>query len=135
MEELTSIRLDIWLDVACILKSRSQAQNACRLGRVEVNGQKGKAHRAVRPGDDIIVHFPGGRRRILKVRALAEKHIPKAEARNLYEDLTPEPSREEVELRRLQRLSAPTPRPRGSGAPKKKERRKLRRAKEAWLDD
>jgi len=135
MEEKPTVRLDIWLDVACIHKSRSQAQKACQLGRVEVNGQRGKAHRAIGPGDEIIVSFPGGRKRILRVEATAEKHLPKAQARLLYDDLTPKPTPEELELRYLQRLSAPTPRPRGAGAPKKKERRKIRRAKEGHLED
>lgn len=135
MEELSSVRLDVWLDVACILKSRSQAQNACRLGRVSVNGQRGKAHRKIRPGDSIIVSFPGGRKRILKVVDLAEKHLPRAEARKLYEDLTPAPSAEEMELRRLVRLSDPKPRPKGAGAPKKRERRKIRRAKEGLFEE
>jgi ribosome-associated heat shock protein Hsp15 len=129
------IRLDIWLDVACVYKSRSQAQTACKRGRVEVNGQPGKPHRQVRPGDEIRIAIPGGRTRILVVRDVAETHIPRAQARELYEDLTPAPSPEEVELRRMQRLSAPTARPRGAGAPKKKERRQLRRAKEGLPDD
>ena len=43
---------------------------------------------------------PFGRKQRLKVRALAERHIAKAEARQLYEDLTPPPTPEEIELRR-----------------------------------
>ncbi len=54
-----SLRLDIWLDVACIFKTRSQAQTACKNGRVEVNGDNGKAHRAVRPGDGIKISLVG----------------------------------------------------------------------------
>jgi len=135
MEELRGLRLDIWLDVACVLKSRSQAQRACKLGRVQVNGQRGKASRVLHVGDSLEVSFPGGRKRILKVLGLADRHLPRAEARKLYEDLTPEPTPEEVELRRLLRLSSPAPRPRGAGAPKKKERREIRRVKEAFLDD
>jgi ribosome-associated heat shock protein Hsp15 len=129
------IRLDIWLDVACVYKSRSQAQTACRRGRVEVNGQHGKPHRVVRPGDELRIAIPGGKSRILIVKGVAETHIPKAQARELYDDLTPAPTPEEIELRRMQRLSAPVARPQGSGAPKKRERRLLRRAKEGLLDD
>jgi ribosome-associated heat shock protein Hsp15 len=43
----------------------------------------------------------------VRVAALADKHLPRAEARKLYEDLTPPPSPEEIELRRLERLSRP----------------------------
>lgn len=130
MTDPESVRLDIWLDVACIFKTRSQAQTACQRGRVEVNGDHGKPHRAVRPGDRIRVSYPGGRKRILEVVALETNSVSKARARELYIDHTPPPTPEEIELRRMQRLSMPPRRPRGSGAPKKQERRKLRRLKE-----
>lgn len=128
--EPASVRLDVWLDVACIYKTRSQAQHACTLGRVEVNGHHGKPHRALRVGDEIRISLPGGRHRILEVAALAEQHVSRAEARTLYVDHTPPPTPEELELRRMQRLAAPPRRLPGAGAPKKKERRELRRLKE-----
>lgn len=132
---MQSLRLDIWLDVACLFKTRSQAQNACQRGRVDVNGQNGKPHRAIRPGDRINISMPGGGKRIVVVKALTDKHIPRAQARELFDDLTPKPTPEELELRKLQRLSTPAPRVRGAGAPKKKERRQLRRAKEGWGEE
>ena len=127
-----SVRLDIWLDVACIFKTRSQAQTACQRGRVEVNGDRGKPHRAVRPGDTIRIRIPGGRRRIIEVLELESTNVSKARARELYADHTPPPTPEEIELRRMQRLSAPQKRVPGSGAPKKRERRDVRRLKEEW---
>ena len=129
-----AIRLDIWLDVACIFKTRSQAQTACRRGRVEVNGDRGKPHRAVRVGDTIRVRMPGGWHRILEVSEIESASVSKARARELYADHTPEPSREEIELRRMQRLSEPPRRERGAGSPKKRERRDLRRLKESNLN-
>lgn len=129
-EPLEPVRLDVWLDVACLFKTRSQAQTACRGGKVEVDGVRAKPHRAVRIGNEISITYGAGRRKIVKVRSLAASHVPKAEARQLYEDLTPPPSPEEQELRRLQRLSQPPRRPRGTGAPSKKDRRLLRKIKE-----
>lgn len=123
-------RLDIWLDVACIFKTRSQAQTACRRGRVEVNGDHGKPHRAVRPGDTIRIQIGSGRRRTIEVVEIESTNVSKARARELYIDHTPPPTPEEVELRRMQRMSAPPKRPPGAGAPKKAERRRLRRIKE-----
>lgn len=125
-----TVRLDVWLDVACLFKTRSQAQTACQRGRVEVNGDHGKPHRAIRPGDTIRIQLPGGRRRIIEVVELATVNVPKARARELYIDHTPPPTAEEIELRRMQKLSAPPRRPRGAGSPKKRERRELRRLKE-----
>lgn len=123
-------RLDIWLDVACLFKTRSQAQTACKGGKVEVNGVRGKAHRMVRPGDEIRISWPGGRRRIVVVTEIEEHSVTKARARELYEDRTPPPTPEELEARRMQRLLGPPKRPRGAGIPKKKESRLLRRIKE-----
>ena len=99
-----SVRLDVWLDVACLFKTRSEAQRACKVGRVTVNGVVAKPHRDVRAGDDIVLNRPGGRRQILKVLGVADRHIAKAEARALYEDSTPPPTAEEVEMRRLERV-------------------------------
>ena len=127
-----SVRLDIWLDVSCLFKSRSQAQTACQRGRVEVNGDRGKAHRAVRTGDTIVIHLTGGQRRTIEVVEIERNNVSRARARELYIDHTPPPTPEELELRRMQRLSAPPRRERGAGAPKKRERRDLRRLKEDW---
>jgi ribosome-associated heat shock protein Hsp15 len=132
MSDEASVRLDVWLDVACIFKTRSQAQTACKRGRIEVNGDHGKPHRQVRPGDTIRVKMPGGHRRIIEVLDLESTSVSKARARELYVDHTPPPTAEEIELRRMQRLSMPPKRSPGSGAPKKRERRDLRRMKEEW---
>lgn len=130
MNDKAPVRLDVWLDVACLFKTRSQAQTACKGGKVEINGVRAKSQRKIRPGDEIRITLPMGRRRIVVVRELADKHLPKAQAHELYEDLTPPPTPEEMELRRLQKMVRAPRRPRGAGAPKKKERRLLRRIKE-----
>ena len=123
------MRLDVWLDVACLFRTRSEAQKACKGGKVDVNGEAAKPHREIKPGDEIEMTRPFGRRQKITVRSLADKHVPKAEARRLYEDLTPKPTPEEVELRRLARMAAPFIRPASAGAPDKRERRALRRLK------
>ena len=127
---MDSVRLDIWLDVACLFKTRSQAQTACKGGKVQVNGGRAKPHRSVSAGDRIRITMPGGWRREVEVLELESVHVPRSRARELYVDHTPPPTEEELELRRQLRLSAPRPRPRGTGAPKKGERRRLRRLKE-----
>ena len=122
------VRLDVWLDVACLFKTRSEAQKACRSGKVEVSGQAAKPHRILRVGDELRIGRPYGRKQRVVVRALADRHVPRAEALQLYEDLTPKPTAEEIEMRRLERMyrGALTP-PR---APNKRARRALRRMKE-----
>lgn len=126
--EPDAIRLDVWLDVACLFKTRSEAQKAGKGGKIEVNGQTAKPNRLVRVADKLEIRRPYGRTQRIVVRAIAERHVAKAEARQLYEDLTPAPTKEEIDIRRLERMyrAAMTP-PR---APDKRARRALRQLKE-----
>ncbi len=119
------VRLDVWLDVACVFRTRSDAQKACRGGKVNANGQPAKPNRRLRVGDVVEISRPLGRKQRLRVVATADRHVPKAEARQLYEDLTPPPTAEELELRRQARIfhAAMTP----PHAPDKRQRRELRR--------
>ena len=125
------VRLDVWLDVACVFPTRSQAKAACEGGKVDVNGSRAKSHREVRAGDRIGLAGKDGSRRELVVRGLAERSIPKAAARALYEDVTPPPPAEVLEARRLDRLLAPR---RDAGRPDKRDRRDRIRAKRGHSD-
>jgi ribosome-associated heat shock protein Hsp15 len=119
------VRLDIWLDVACVFRTRSEAQKACRNGKVAVNGQTAKPNRRLRIGDELEIGRPLGRKQRLKILGLADRNVSKAEARTLYQDLTPPPTPEEIELRKQQRLfhAAMTP----PHSPDKRQRRELRK--------
>jgi len=119
------VRLDVWLDVACLFRTRSEAQTACKSGKVDVNGQSAKPNRRMRPGDVVEIGRPFGRKQKLRIVGLADRHVTRAEARTLYEDLTPPPTPAEVEARRIERMyrAAATP-PR---APDKRQRRALRK--------
>ena len=124
---MASTRLDTWLDVACLFKTRSEATKACRLNKVIVNGAAAKPHRDVKVGDELEIHRPLGRKQLITVLAVASTHVPKADARRLYEDRTPKPTPEEIEVRRLERIyrAAATPPTR----PDRDQRRTLRRLK------
>jgi len=124
------VRLDIWLDVACLFRTRSEAQKACKAGKVDVNGQPSKPHREIKSGDEIVIGRPLGRKQRVVVYAVADKHVARKEARALYEDLTPPPTPEEVEQRRIERLAHAFLRPQSAGSPDKRERRQLRRMNE-----
>jgi ribosome-associated heat shock protein Hsp15 len=103
--------LDVWLDIACLFRTRSEAQKACKGGKIDVNGQTAKPNRLVGPGDELKISRPFGRKQRIVVRAVADRHVAKPEARLLYEDLTPAPLPEEIEMRRLERMyrAAATP--------------------------
>jgi ribosome-associated heat shock protein Hsp15 len=111
-----TVRLDKWLWAARFYKTRSLAHAACEGGKVDVNGQAAKPSRAVRPGDRIRMTV-GEWRRELVVTALSDRRGPGAQARTLYEDLSPP---------RPPRALRPLPavvREAGLGRPTKRERR------------
>jgi ribosome-associated heat shock protein Hsp15 len=121
------VRLDVWLDVACLFKTRSEAKRACEGGKVEVNGEHAKPHRAVREGDRIRLSRPFGRHQDVIVRIVLDQHVKKAEARVLYDDVTPKPTAEEVEMRRMERVYRAASQ--AAGTPDRRRRREIRRAK------
>jgi ribosome-associated heat shock protein Hsp15 len=118
------IRLDKWLQVARVFKTRSQATHACTLGRVKVNGQPAKPHRHLALEDRVEVE-QGDWTRILVVKELRDRPLPKAETARLYEDLSP-PRPVLDPLERLLRRP-PVRRAAGAGRPTKKERREVER--------
>ena len=123
-----SVRLDVWLDVACLFKTRSEAKRACEGGKVDVNGQTAKPNRLVRDGDRIRIGRPYGRHQDVIVRLLVAQHVRKWEAKALYDDVTPQPSAEEIEARRMERIYRAATR--AAGTPDRRQRRELRRMKE-----
>jgi ribosome-associated heat shock protein Hsp15 len=123
-----TVRLDVWLDVACLFKTRSEAKRACEGGKVEVNGEHAKPHRMLREGDRIRISRGYGRFQDVLVRIVIEQHVKKSESRVLYDDLTPKPTAEEIEARRIERVYRAATR--AAGTPDRRRRRALRRLKE-----
>ena len=122
-----AVRLDVWLDVSCLFKTRSAAKLACEGGKVEVNGERAKPHRPVREGDRLRISRPFGRRQDIIVRIVIDDHVRKSEARVLYDDVSPAPTPEEVEMRRFERLHRAAAQ--AAGTPDRNRRREIRRAK------
>jgi ribosome-associated heat shock protein Hsp15 len=122
------MRVDAWLDVACLYKTRSEAKRGCEGGKVEVNGEHAKPHRALREGDRVRINRGFGRYQDVIVRILIDQHVKKAEARALYDDVTPKPSPEEIEMRRSERVFRAAQK--AAGTPDRNRRREIRRAKE-----
>jgi ribosome-associated heat shock protein Hsp15 len=122
------MRVDAWLDVACLYKTRSEAKRGCESGKVEVNGDHAKPHRTLREGDRVRINRGLGRYQDVIVRILIDQHVKKSEARALYDDVTPKPTPEEMEVRRAERIfrAAQT----AAGTPDRNRRREIRRAKE-----
>jgi ribosome-associated heat shock protein Hsp15 len=122
------MRVDAWLDVACLFKTRSEAKRGCEGGKVEVNGDHAKPHRVLREGDRVRISRGFGKYQDVIVRILIEQHVKKSEARALYDDVTPKPSPEELEIRRSERIFRAAQQ--AAGTPDRRRRQEIRRAKE-----
>lgn len=125
------VRLDKWLQVARIYKTRTQSAEAIAAGHVKMDGQNAKASRVLKPGDQLEVR-KGSRRLYLTVVALEAKPVAKELARELYtvreehenlDGLTDE-QREHIRLMRAMDRVQEASR-RGLGRPTKKERRDI----------
>jgi ribosome-associated heat shock protein Hsp15 len=118
-------RIDKWLFFARIVKSRTLAAKLANAGKVRVNKVKiDQASRQIVPGDVLTVSLD---RRILVLRVLdaGARRGPAAEARLLYEDLTP------PDISRSEEKAAPAAgRDPRAGRPTKKERRQIDRFKD-----
>ncbi len=118
------VRVDKWLQVARVFKTRSQATKACNLSRVRVNGQVVKPHRNLTVDDQVEIEIRDWTR-ILVVKELRDKPLPKAEAPRLFEDLSPPRPKPDPWARLLRRPASG--REPGLGRPTKKERRDIDR--------
>ena len=117
-------RLDTWLWVARLSKTRSLANEAITGGRVQVDGQRTKPSRSVRPGD-VVEITTGPAPRTVVVKGLQPRRGPAAEAQGLYEE-TPDSLEARERAAEARRLGAPQPE-RGGGRPTKRDRRRLDR--------
>ncbi len=86
-EEAAWQRLDMWLWCARVAKARSDCARLVEDGAVRLNRQPTvKAHAKLRIGD-VLTMALRGEVRVWRVRALAERRGPAAEARLLYEEV------------------------------------------------
>jgi ribosome-associated heat shock protein Hsp15 len=121
---MTGVRVDKWLWAARFFKSRSLAQRACELGRIEANGQPVKAAREVKAGDILKIKNDGGEFQV-EVLGLSETRGPATIAQTLYRET--EASRELRLKVAEERRAAPFFEGFRDGKPSKRDRRVIDR--------
>ena len=114
-------RLDKWLWAARIFKTRSMAANACKNGRVKINGMETKPARTVRNNDIVSVKKPPITYSF-KVLKCIEQRIGAKSLPEIYENIT---TQEQYNLLEMTKTSGFINRARGTGRPTKKDRRAL----------
>jgi len=125
MEE--PVRVDRWLWAARVVKTRALAVAAIKGGRVQVNGERAKPSRHVRPGDGV-VYSAGRFRTAVVVRATALRRVSASEAALLYEE-TAESRAERERVAAELRAERAARGQREGGRPTKRDRRRLEAAR------
>ncbi len=123
-----TMRIDKWLWVARMCKTRGQAQKLVSGGHLRLDGAPmTKPHRQVRHGN-VLTFSKGDMIRVIKVIGMAARRGKAVEAQCLYEDLTPPPPpREEAMLESVRFFEK---RDVGQGRPTKRDRRQTDRLKD-----
>ena len=116
-----STRIDKFLWSIRVFKTRADATEACKGGKVTVNGQDAKPSKEVKGGDVVSVR-KGAIHYTYKVLLPIEKRQGAKEVEKYAQNLTPESE--------IKKMNAPVEtffvkRDRGAGRPTKKERREM----------
>ncbi|MCP4727755.1 MAG: RNA-binding S4 domain-containing protein [bacterium] len=124
-EKKDTQRLDKWLKIARLFKTRSIAADACDGRLVKVNDRTAKSSKYIKAGDRIIIR-KRGTYRSFKILDISHRSISSKLARDLYEETTEDKlTPEQKELIELQRKSITKQKPRYPGRPTKKDRRQI----------
>ncbi len=123
MSDPDNVRIDKFLWAVRLFKTRSIAAEACKKGRVQINGVSVKSSRSIKAGDTIDIKTPPITR-TYSVLSVAEKRMGAKLVPDFIKDITPE---DQLEILELTRLAYNQGRRKGLGRPTKKDRRDIER--------
>ncbi len=118
---MNEARIDKWLWAARIFKTRSIAADACKNGRVTLNGMNMKPSRIIKEGEVVSVKKPPVTYSFKVLKAI-EQRVGAKLLPEIYENVT---DPKQYELLQMSRISGFIDRAHGTGRPTKKERRAL----------
>lgn len=121
----SGLRIDKWLWAVRIFKTRNQAADACKAGKVKIDGSNVKPSKEIKINDIITVQI-GALTKTIKVTGIIKNRVSAKLAVDYVEDLT---SEEEYEKLKLMKEVNFERRDRGVGRPTKKERRIITKLK------
>lgn len=126
-----SLRIDKWLWEVRLFKSRSLATDACKAGKVKMDGSNVKASKEIKEGDVITVSL-NPLFKTVRVKKFPKSRINAKLVAEFLEDLTPQAEYDRVKMINETNIEY---RDRGIGRPTKKQRRvidQLKNSKESW---
>ncbi len=119
------VRIDKYLWAIRQYKTRSISAEACKNGRVKIDGAPVKASREVKVGDIIELRV-NIMNKVIEVEEVIKNRLSASLAVQKYTDITPQEELERVEMINEMRTEH---RDRGAGRPTKKDRRELSKIK------
>jgi ribosome-associated heat shock protein Hsp15 len=122
-----TVRIDKWLWAVRLFKTRSQASDACRSGKVHINEISVKPSRELMIGDIIQVNL-GPLNKTVEVKAILSNRVSAKLVENYMMDLTPQDEYDKLKMARETNYEF---RPRGFGRPTKRERRLIEKLKKS----
>ncbi|GAB1374764.1 RNA-binding S4 domain-containing protein [Bacteroidales bacterium] len=125
-------RLDKFLWSIRVFKTRSEAADACKSGRVKVNGTEAKSSREIKSGDEVTVR-KGIVTYSFNVKTPVDKRQPARLVEEFVQNTTPQ---SELDKLLVPKETMHMVRERGTGRPTKKERREMDGLMETlWWED
>jgi len=121
MAEKEKLRIDKYLWAIRVFKTRTMASDACKAGRVKLEGSNVKASHEVKVGE-IYNISKGLERKVIKVSGLLENRSDAKTAVMFYDDITPE---EQTQAFKSAFHAPVLTRDRGTGRPTKRDRREI----------
>ena len=118
---MATARIDKWLWAVRIFKTRTIAAEACKKGRVMLNGSQAKPAHTLKEGDVVSVKKPPITWSF-KVKQAIEKRVCAKLVAEMMENVT---TPDQLELLEVSKISGFINRAKGTGRPTKKERREL----------
>lgn len=120
------VRVDKWMWAVRIFKTRSMAAEACKKGKVSMNGVTIKPSREIRIDDKIDIRFPPIIRSY-RVKAISDKRMSAKLTVDFMEDVT---AQDQLDLLNATKSYGFEHRQRGAGRPTKLERRLIDKLKQ-----
>lgn len=127
---MEKVRLDKWLWSVRIFKSRTLATDACKTGKIKINGNNAKPSYML-GRDETIQVKKNGFNYTYKVVDLIDKRVGAKIAEPCYENLTPEEEMQKYQDWFLNHSKSFERRDKGEGRPTKRDRRDIDKFKES----
>ena len=130
MAEKEKLRIDKYLWAIRIFKTRTLATEACKAGRIKLDGQNIKPSHEVKVGEVYSIS-KGIERKVIKVTGLLENRMDAKSVINFFADETP---LEQTNQYRSMFHAPVLKRDRGTGRPTKRDRREIDGMQENFFD-